>query len=146
MTSMVTGGLFNAIAFAGAGFLFSKLNRSGYEKETKRHNLALEQLSRAKEKWYEKEVSRKNRIEEKRQQLADANADTNKALSNLKSVLSYQISKLELTQHEEPKLSNYYEPSDEMEEYKLLATAAIGLGGGFVGHKVYSFIKKKKNG
>ena len=32
----VVGGLFNAIAFAGAGFLFSKLNHSGYEKEKKK--------------------------------------------------------------------------------------------------------------
>ena len=49
MTSMVVGGLFNAFAFAGAGFLFSKLNHSGYKDEIKRHNLALEHLSKAKQ-------------------------------------------------------------------------------------------------
>ena len=59
MASLVAGGLFNAIAFARAGFLFSKLNHTGYKEEIKRHNVALEQLSRAKEKWYEKEVERK---------------------------------------------------------------------------------------
>ena len=62
---MVVGGLFNAFAFAGAGFLFSKLNHSGYKDEIKRHNLALEHLSKAKQEWYEEEVSRKNKIEEK---------------------------------------------------------------------------------
>ena len=32
----VVGGLFNAVAFVGAGFLFSKLNHSGYAKEIKK--------------------------------------------------------------------------------------------------------------
>ena len=86
MAGMVVGGLFNAFAFAGAGFLFSKLNHSGYKDEIKRHNLALEQLSAAKQKWYEKEVARKNNIELKRHQLIEANADiktTNRALAEL---------------------------------------------------------------
>ena len=55
----VVGGLFNAVAFAGAGFLFSKLNHRGYEEEIKRHNEAMEKLSRDKEIWYEKQMKRK---------------------------------------------------------------------------------------
>jgi hypothetical protein len=51
MTSVVVGGLFNAVAFAGAGFLFSKLNGQGYKEEVKRHNQALEKLAKAKEKF-----------------------------------------------------------------------------------------------
>jgi hypothetical protein len=60
MTSVVVGGLFNAVAFAGAGFLFSKLNGQGYKEEVKRHNQALEKLAKAKEKFYESEVKRRN--------------------------------------------------------------------------------------
>ena len=69
----VVGGLFNAVAFAGAGarFLFSKLNHTGYEKEIKRHNEAMEQLSRDKEKWYENQVKRKEQMELLRQQLSN---------------------------------------------------------------------------
>lgn len=140
MASVVAGGLFNAIAFAGAGFLFSKLNHTGYKEEIKRHNIALEQLSRAKEKCYEKEVERKNSIEEKRHQLTDANADindTNKALSSLRKALRYQITKLKFESKPEPEISNYYKPSKEMEEYQMLTTAAVGLGCGFVGYEVY---------
>ena len=126
MAGMVVGGLFNAFAFAGAGFLFSKLNHSGYKDEIKRHNLALEHLSEAKQKWYEKEVARKNEIEAKRRQLADANADiniTNKALASLSKALEYQINKLELEASEasEQNLNDYYKPSKEMEEYQALA-------------------------
>ena len=36
MTSVVVGGLFNAVAFAGAGFLFSKLNGQGYKDTRKK--------------------------------------------------------------------------------------------------------------
>ena len=147
MAGMVVGGLFNAFAFAGAGFLFSKFNHSGYKDEIKRHNLALEHLSEAKQKWYEKEVARKNEIEAKRRQLADANADiniTNKALASLSKALEYQINKLELEASEasEPNLNDYYKPSKEMEEYQALAMTIVGLGSGFVGYKVYKSFKR----
>jgi hypothetical protein len=60
MKSDVVGGLFNAVAFAEAGFLFSKLNRGGYEDKMKRHNKAREKLAKAKEKWYVSDVEKKN--------------------------------------------------------------------------------------
>ena len=60
MASVVGGGLFNAVAFAGAGYVFHKLDKKGNEDEMKRHNLAVEQLQAAREKWYEK-----NRRQEK---------------------------------------------------------------------------------
>jgi phosphoribosylformylglycinamidine (FGAM) synthase-like amidotransferase family enzyme len=60
MTSVVVGGLFNAVDFAGAGFIFSKLNAQGYKEEVKRHNQALEKLAKAKEKFFESELKRRN--------------------------------------------------------------------------------------
>ena len=130
MTSMVVGGLFNAFAFAGAGFLFSKLNHPGYQDEIKRHNLALEELSRAKQKWYEKETARKNDIELKRHQLIEANADiktTNKAL------VEYNKAIAEQERSSEPTLNDFYKPSKEMKEYQALTMAAAGLGAGLLG-------------
>ena len=143
MASMVVGGLFNAFAFAGAGFLFSKLNHSGYKDEIKRHNLALEHLSKAKQEWYEEEVSRKNKIEEKRHQLVEANKDiniTNAALNALDH-LNRIMEKRSLER--EPTLNDYYKPSEEMEAYKVLTMSVIGLGGGLVGYKVYKAVSKK---
>ena len=142
MASMVVGGLFNAFAFAGAGYLFSKLNHSGYKDEIKRHNLALEHLSEAKQEWYEEEVSRKNKIEEKRHQLVEANKDintTNAALSALDH-LNRVMEKRSLEQ--EPTLDDYYKPSEEMEGYKVLVMTAAGLGTGLVGYKIYKTVKK----
>ena len=80
----MTGGLFNAIAFAGAGY------KNGYEAEMKRHDMAMGKLNREKEKWYEQQVEKKNRLALLRQRLADANKDlddVNDALHNLRVAL-----------------------------------------------------------
>ena len=142
MTSMVVGGLFNAFAFAGAGFLFSKLNHSGYKDEIKRHNLALEHLSKAKQEWYEEEVSRKNKIEEKRHQLVEANKDINTTNEALNALAHLNMVMEKRSLEREPTLNDYYKPSEEMEAYKILTMAAVGLGGGLAGYKIYKTIKK----
>ena len=144
MASMVVGGLFNAVAFAGAGFLFSKLNHSGYQKEIKRHNLALEKLSAAKQKWYEKETARKNDIELKRHQLIEANADiktTNKALAQLSVALHRATA--EANKVSEPTLNDFYTPSKEMKEYQALTMTVTGLSTGLLGHRIYKWYTSK---
>ena len=50
MASVVAGGLFNAVAFAGAVYVFNKLDKKGYKDEIKRHNLAVEQLQNGTKK------------------------------------------------------------------------------------------------
>ncbi len=59
---MVAGGLFNAVAFAGAGYLFQKFNKSGYDEEMKRHDLALEKLERSRQEWNQKDIERREKI------------------------------------------------------------------------------------
>ena len=51
MASFVAGSVLNAFSFAGAGYLFNKLNHRGYEAEMKQHNEAIEILAQAKEEW-----------------------------------------------------------------------------------------------
>ena len=55
----MAGGMFNAITFAGADYVFHKLDKNGYEKEMERHDMAMEKLNREKEKWYERTVEKK---------------------------------------------------------------------------------------
>ena len=131
MAGVVAGGLFNAIAFAGAGYVFHKLDKNGYEKEMKRHHEAMEKLNAEKEKWYEKTVEKKNKIALLRQKLSDANKDlddTNETLHNLRLALE------DLVDHEqiEPKSNDYYEPSDEMKMYMNVVTGVIGSVSGFL--------------
>ena len=42
MAGQIGGTLFAAIAFSASGWLFHKLDKSGYNTEMKRHNLAME--------------------------------------------------------------------------------------------------------
>ena len=124
MSSVVAGGLFNAVAFAGARFLFSKLNHRGYEDEIKRHNEAVEKLAKAKEAWYEREVERKNKIEELRLKLNDANNDfkeTNRALKVLQNAKKVDS---------KPTVHDYYEPSDEMKKYQNVTIGTLGIATG----------------
>ena len=123
MASVVAGGLFNAIALAGAGYVFHKLDRNGYEKEMERHNKAMEELNKEKEKWYERTVEKKNKIALLRQKLSDANKDldeVNEALHNLRTATE------DLEEDKEPTLDEYYEPSDEMKKYMNIVTSVIG--------------------
>ena len=48
---MIGGAVVNALAFTGSIFLFSSLKSSDIEKERKRHDLALEQLTKARDEW-----------------------------------------------------------------------------------------------
>ena len=60
MTSLlftVGGAAVNALAFSGTNFLFSRLTDHG-EEERKRHDLALEKLQRARDKWNEDRMKR----------------------------------------------------------------------------------------
>ena len=135
MASVAASGIFNALAFAGAGFLFKSLDKNGYEDEMKRHNLAMEKLTAAKEKWYEKQVENKNKIDLLRQQLSDANADinkTNKVLDDLQKI-TYENKMFK----REPHILDFYQPSDEMEEYQHVVVALAGLAGGWGAYKIF---------
>ena len=124
MTSIVAGGIFNAVAFAGAGFLFSKLNHNGYEDEIKRHNKALEDLAKAKQAWTERETARKNKILRLRLERADADKDFERANRALR--LLQKIEKASAVDHE-PTIHDFYEPSNEMKKYQDFAIGGIGL-------------------
>ena len=129
MASVVAGGLFNVIAFAGAGYVFHKLDKNGYEKEMKRHDEAMEKINAEKEKWYEKTVEKKNKIALLRQKLLDADKDlneTNEALHNLRTATE------ELKEDKEPTINDYYKPSDEVKMYMNVVTGVIGSVSGFL--------------
>ncbi|CAB4005765.1 Hypothetical predicted protein [Paramuricea clavata] len=131
MTTLVVGGLFNAVAFAGAGLLFSRLNHNGYKEEVRRHNQALEELAKTKEKFYESEVKRRNDEARRRAEILDANADiedTNKALENLRN---YTRRMDATVLDRKPKLEDYYQPSDEMKKYEIITMSLLGVGGAY---------------
>ena len=134
MAGVVAGGLFNAIAFAGAGYVFHKLDKNGYEKEMRRHDKAIERFEREKEKWYEKTIEKKNKIALLRQEVQDANKDfrdTNEALRKLRLAIE------DLEDHEDVEPKKYYEPSEKMKMYMTVVTGVVGSVSGFLATKLF---------
>ena len=127
---------FSAIAFSGAGLLFHRLDKGGYEAEIKRHNRALENLSKAREQWYEQEVEKKDRMAQKRAELQQSKADlstVNHALDLLKNmdvVFRDEKTNTKYTFNREPQLRDFYHPSDKMKKYQNITMGTVGLGTG----------------
>ena len=89
MATAAAGGLFNAFAFAGAGYLFKMFDKNRYAEEAKRHNLAMENLTAEREKYLEEVTDRRNRLAELKAELNEANRDignTNKALELVRRI------------------------------------------------------------
>ena len=129
MATAAAGGLFNAFAFAGAGYLFKMFDKNGYAEEAKRHNLAMENLTAEREKYLEEVTDRRNRLAELKAELNEANrdiGDTNKALELVRRINELRNKAMPRN----PKVSDQYKPSSEMEEYMalfgLIAGGAIG--------------------
>ena len=131
IASTVSSSIIQALAFTGSSFLLSQLNHSGYLEEQKRYHDAIINLTEAKEAWQEKEVKRKEKINQLERELQAANQDinqTNKAL--------LELSKYKSIQEPEPKLEDFYHPSTEAKGYQMAATAVLGLASGFGVYKI----------
>ena len=138
---MVAGGIFNAFAFAGAGYLFKMINSDGYGEEIKRHNLAMEQLARARQEWNQKEIEQRAKRAKLRQERSDANEDfkeINKSLKDYKKVSDLEIVYNGKKFTREPHIWDFCNPSNEMKEYMTLAIRTMGLVGGWTGGKIIS--------
>ena len=71
----IGGAVVNALAFIGTNFVFSRLTDHG-EEERKRHDLALEKLQRARDKWNEDRMKRLDFINERSLEQNKARAHT----------------------------------------------------------------------
>ena len=81
-------------------------------------------------------MEKKKKIALSRQRLLDANEDlkdTNDALHNLRTVME----DLRDEESREPKLEDYYEPSDKMKMYVDIVTGILGLGSGYLFTKFF---------
>ncbi|CAB4006261.1 Hypothetical predicted protein, partial [Paramuricea clavata] len=125
MAGAVAGGLFNAFAFAGAGYLFKMFDKNGYAEEAHRHNIAMENLTSEREKYLEEVTNRRNRIAQLKSELAEASRNINATNKSLELVR--RINELTHTAiPRKPQLSNHYKPSSEMEEYMAIFGLIMG--------------------
>ena len=126
------GALINALAFSGTNFLFSSLSDHGAA-ERKRHDLTLEHLQKARDKWMK---DRQQRIDFINERLREQN-EAAKYLSNMDEAMKeyYLVTKQHLPElSPEPKLSDFYHPSDQQKTGEILF---ITTGLGIIAYLIY---------
>ena len=134
----------NALAFSGSNYLFSHLDKDAYAKERKRHDQAMEELTKETARWNE---NRKNQLDFINNELMKRNIaardfnDIDEAMALYSEVTKKNFSNgsnLENTLPPKPRLSDFYQPSTEARKYEYLWL----LGGSILtGYLVYKFSK-----
>ena len=134
LAMMAGGALINALAFSGTNAAFSLLGDHG-KAEMKRHNLAMEQLSKAREDWNR---DRQERLDLINKTLSDQRhakqtfSDLGIAMREYSEVTSQSLPPL----RDPPKLADFYNPSRQRKDAEI----ALVVGGmTVVGLLVYKF-------
>ena len=117
IAAIAGGALINALAFSGTNAAFSLLGDHGGA-ERKRHDLAMEQLSKAREKYSEERQQRLDYLNKTISQQRHAR----QTFSDLGAAMQAYH---EVPLREEPKLSDFYNPSRQRKDAEL----ALVVGG-----------------
>ena len=126
----------NALAFSGTNFVFSKLTDHG-EEERKRHDLALEKLQRARDKWNKDRMKRLGFINKRLREKNEARTYINnvdEAMLEYYRAFAKQIKLLP----PESQLSDFCHPSDAQKNGELIFFA---VGTGIAAYALYKYLK-----
>ena len=126
----------NALAFSSTNFVFSRLTDHG-EKERERHDLTLENLQRARDKWNEDRMKWLDFINKRLCEKSEARAYINNVDD---AVLEYYraFAKKIKPLPPESQLSDFYHPSETQKNGELLFVAA---GTGIATYALYKYLK-----
>ena len=133
LAMMAGGALVNALAFSGTNFLFSQFG--GHGDEMKRHNLAMEQLSKAREQYVKKRQQRLDYINKTLRDQRHAEhtfSDLGLAMQEYYKVTGNQVSPLK----DPPKLSVFYNPSRHQKNAELTLVIGGMVIAGFLAYKL----------
>ena len=112
----------NALAFSGTNYLFSKFSDHG-EAERKRHDIALEDLQRDRDKWNQERLKRLDFINKRlrdKKEGRDYIGNLDSAMLEYYRVFGVKLKPLPL----EPQLSDYYNASEQQKSGELLFVLA----------------------
>ena len=134
--STLLGSGINAAAFGGASLVFSML-KDDDGKERERHDLAEEQLQKARDKWNEDRMKRLDFINRRLREKNEARAYIN----NVDEVMleCYRVfAKQTKPLPPEPQLSDFYHPSEAQKNGELLF---VTVGTGIATYALYKYLK-----
>ena len=136
LPSTLLGAGINAAAFGGVSLGLNMLRHDG-GKERKRHDLAEEQLQRARDKWNEGQMKQLDFINKRLREKNEARAYINnvdEAMFEYYRVFAKQIKPLP----PEPQLPDFYHPSEAQKNGELLFVAVdTGIGT----YALYKYLK-----
>ena len=127
---MLGGALANALAFTGSSYLFSTLHKEDLANERKRHDLAVEQLTRAQVQWNRKRQERIDFINKqfRAERRAEAKfTELNDAMREYHNVFGKELNPLP----PKPVLSDFYHPSENQHfrEIAFITLSMVMIGG-----------------
>ena len=108
----------NALAFSEKNYIFSQFSGHG-EAERKRHDLAIEELQKDREKWNQERLKRLDFINKRlrdKEEERDYIGNLDSAILEYYRVFSVKLKPLP----SEPQLSDYYNASDQQKSGELL--------------------------
>ena len=123
LAMMAGGALINALAFSGTNAAFSMLGDHGFT-ERKRHDLAVERLSKAREDWNrhrEQRLDLINKTPGDQRHAEHTFRDLDDAMREYNKVSRQHFPPL----RDEPKLSDFYNPSRQRKDAEI----ALVVGG-----------------
>ena len=112
----------NALAFSGTNYISSKFSDHG-EAERKRHDIALEDLQRDRDKWNQDRLKRLDFINKRlrdKKEARDYIGNLDSAMLEYCKVFGVKLKPLP----PEPQLSDYYNASDQQKSGELLFVIA----------------------
>ena len=112
----------NALAFSGTNYIFSKFSDHG-EAERKRHDIALEDLQRDRDKWNQERMERLDFINKRlrdKKEARDYIQNLDSAMLEYYRAFSVKLKPLPPG----PQLSDYYNASDQQKSGELLFVIA----------------------
>ena len=126
----------NALAFSGTNFVFSRLTDHGAE-ERKIHDLALEKLQRARDKWNRDRMKRLDFMNKRLREKNEARTyikNVDEAMLEYYRIFAKKIKSLPPW----PELSYFYHPSENQKIGELLF---VVVGTGIATYVLYSYLK-----
>ena len=130
------GAVVNALVFSGTLFLFSRLTDRG-AKERKRHDLAEEEIQRARDKLYKNQMKQLDFINKRLRERNEAKPYINKADEAMLEYYRVFAKKVKPVPPE-PELSDFYHPSETHKNGELLF---VVVGTGIATYALHKYLK-----
>ena len=141
MTSLlftIGGAVVNALVFSGTNFVFSRLMDHG-EEDHKRQDLAEEQLQKARNQWNRDQMKQLDFINKRLCEKNEARAYINNVDEAMLTMEYYGVFAKQIKPlTPEPKLSDFYHPSEAQKNGELLFVA---MSTGIATYALHKYLK-----